>query len=251
MLFFNNYETNVIFVNLKTNIMIFFCICLFLILSILCFALGLNALGFILLMSAVLCGIFFSFAYWGTSKQREIDKNNQEEARTQEMIKFEKEKQKYDSAMSDLVNKYGNPDKVISLNGYDINNDIIAFGNAERIWITGKDLQMSDILNCTYNDNSYIEKGAVSYETRTKNGSMATRAIVGGVLTGGVGAMVGGATAKKNTIVNQEKDTLIHDYTVIINVNSLSEPIIRIPLGNDIDMVDDIVGLMNVIISRR
>jgi hypothetical protein len=73
----------------------------------------------------------------------------------------------------------------------------------------------------------------------------------GGVLTGGVGAMVGGATAKKSTVVKQENDTLIHDYTVIINVNSLSEPIIRIPLGNDIDMVDDIVGLMNVIISRR
>jgi len=31
----------------------------------------------------------------------------------------------------------------------------------------------------------------------------------------------------------------------------LSEPIIRIPLGDDIDMVDDIVGLMNVIINRR
>ena len=230
---------------------IFFCIFIFLILSILCFALGLSALGFILLMVAILCGIFFSFTYWGTSKQRKINKNSQEEIQVQEIIKFEKEKEEYASAMSDLVNKYGNPDKVISLNGYDINNDIIAFGNTKRVWIAGKDLQMSDILNCTYNDNSYIEKGAVSYETRTKNGSMATRAIVGGVLTGGVGAMVGGATAKKSTIVNQENDTLIHDYTVIINVNSLSEPIIRIPLGNDIDMVDDIVGLMNVIISRH
>lgn len=60
-----------------------------------------------------------------------------------------------------------------------------------------------------------------------------------------------GVTAKKNPVVNQKNDTLIYDYTVIINVNSLSEPIIRIPLGDDIDMVDDIVGLMNVIISRR
>ena len=230
---------------------VLFCIFIFLILSILCFALGLSALGFILLMVAILCGIFFSFTYWGTSKQRKINKNSQEEIQVQEIIKFEKEKEEYASAMSDLVNKYGNPDKVISLNGYDINNDIIAFGNTKRVWIAGKDLQMSDILNCTFNDKSYIEKGAVSYETRTKNGSMATRAIVGGVLTGGVGAMVGGATAKKSTIVNQENDTLIHDYTVIINVNSLSEPIIRIPLGNDIDMVDDIVGLMNVIISRH
>lgn len=230
---------------------IFFCIFIFLILSILCFALGLSVLGFILLMIAVLCGIFFGFTYWGTSEERKTNKSKEEEAHVQKIIKFEKEKEEYASAMSGLVNKYGKPDKVISLNGYDINHDIIAFGNVKRVWITGKDLQMSDILNCTVHDNSYIEKGAVSYETRTNNGSMATRAIVGGVLTGGVGAMVGGATAKKSTVVNQKNDTLIHDYTVIINVNSLSEPIIRIPLDDDIDMVDDIVGLMNVIISRR
>lgn len=60
-----------------------------------------------------------------------------------------------------------------------------------------------------------------------------------------------GVTAKKSTVMNQKNDILVHDYTVIINVNSLSEPIIRIPLGDDINMVDDIVGLMNVIISRR
>lgn len=81
---------------------VLFCIFIFLILSILCFALGLSALGFILLMVAILCGIFFSFTYWGTSKQRKINKNSQEEIQVQEIIKFEKEKEEYASAMSDL-----------------------------------------------------------------------------------------------------------------------------------------------------
>ena len=80
---------------------------------------------------------------------------------------------------------------------------------------------------------------------------MAKRAIVGGVLTGGVGAVVGGATARKETTVKQENDKVIHDYTVIVNINSLSEPIVKIPLGSDGAKVNEIVGLMNVIISRN
>lgn len=71
------------------------------------------------------------------------------------------------------------------------------------------------------------------------------------VLTGGVGAVVGGATARKETTVKQENDKIIHDYTVIININSLSEPIVKIPLGTDGTKVNEIVGLMNVIISRK
>jgi hypothetical protein len=55
--------------------------------------------------------------YWGISEERKINKSK-EEAHVQEIIKFEKKKEEYDLAMSDLVNKYRKPDKVISLNVY-------------------------------------------------------------------------------------------------------------------------------------
>ena len=57
--------------------------------------------------------------------------------------------------------------------------------------------------------------------------------------------------AKKNTEYIQEDDKTFHDYTVIINVNSIAEPIIRIHTKEDGKLTNEIVGLMNVIISRK
>lgn len=80
---------------------------------------------------------------------------------------------------------------------------------------------------------------------------MIGRAVVGGVLAGGAGAVIGGTTAAKDTVTvaTHANDTVIHDYTVVINVNSFSNPVVRIPLGKD--KVNEIVGLMNVIINAN
>ena len=223
--------------------LIFFCI--------LCFAMGWTTLGWILVIFFVLVGVALIWANnENTKKQEEMKQMNEKIA-----IKKKAEKEAkipiYNNARNELITKYGQPDKTIILEELNLEKEIIAFGDTNRIWLLGKDLSMKDILSCTFSDNSRVEKGKVSYETKTSTGNMAKRAVVGGVLTGGVGAVVGGATAKKETTVKQENDKVIHDYTVIININSLSEPIIRIPLGKDGAKVNEIVGLMNVIINRN
>ena len=184
-------------------------------------------------------------------KEREERKRRQEERKVQKQAEFEQKSPIYNAQKNELISKYGQPDKSILFEELNLQKEIIVFGKVNRIWLLGKDLPMSDILSCTFNDNQHTVKGSVSYETKTSTGNMAKRAIVGGVLTGGVGAVVGGATARKETTVKQENDKAIHDYTVIININSLSEPIVKIPLGSDGAKVNEIVGLMNVIISRN
>ncbi|WP_373147708.1 hypothetical protein [Parabacteroides distasonis] len=184
-------------------------------------------------------------------KEREERKRKQEEKKAQKQAEIERKTPIYNAKKDELVSKYGQPDKTIILEELNLEKEIIAFGKVNRIWLLGKDLPMSDILSCTFNDNQRVEKGSVSYETKTSTGNMAKRAIVGGVLTGGVGAVVGGATARKETTVKQDNDKVMHDYTVIININSLSEPIVKIPIGSDGAKVNEIVGLMNVIINRK
>jgi hypothetical protein len=184
-------------------------------------------------------------------KEREERKRKQEEKKALKQVEFEQKMPVYNAKKDELVSKYGQPDKIITMEELNLEKEIIAFGSTNRIWIMGKDLPMNDILSCTFNDNHRTIKGSVSYETKTSTGNMAKRAIVGGVLTGGVGAVIGGATARKETTAIQENDKVIHDYTVIININSLSEPIVKIPLGSDGAKVNEIVGLMNVIISRK
>ena len=80
---------------------------------------------------------------------------------------------------------------------------------------------------------------------------MVKRAVIGDVLAGGAGAVIGGATASKTTVTTQGDDKIYHSYTVIINVNSLSDPIIRIPVKDEGRLVNEIIALMNVIINRR
>ena len=119
----------------------------------------------------------------------------------------------------------------------------------------GNEYSFSDILNCTAEDDYKVIKGKTEYtsQTKAKNGSTVGRAIVGGVLAGGAGAIIGGATAKKETktIAHQKDDIIIHNYTIVVNVNSLTNPIVTIPLKSDKAKMNEIVGVLNVIINNN
>ena len=157
----------------------------------------------------------------------------------------------YSASRKVLIDKYGEPTKTISLKASDLEQEIIAFEESKRIWICGKDFSMSDILGCSLEDNHKVIKGEITSTTQTKNGNMVKRAVVGNILLGGAGAVIGGSTAGKTTITTQGDDTVQHDYTVIINVDSLSNPILTIHVGRDGVLANEIVGLMNVIINRN
>ena len=157
----------------------------------------------------------------------------------------------YSASRKVLIDKYGEPTKTISLKASDLEQEIIAFEASKRIWICGKDFSMNDILGCSLEDNQKVIKGEVTSTTQTKNGNMVKRAVVGNILLGGAGAIIGGSTAGKTTITTQGDDTVQHDYTIVINVDSLSNPILRIHVGRDEVLANEIVGLMNVIINRN
>lgn len=220
-------------------------------LCIIFFMAGWTILGWILVALFVIVGIGLIWA------KNELEKSDKEKKERNEIIAKKNQAEKeakipiYNSARNELISKYGEPDKSITFEELNIQKEIIVFGKVNRIWLLGKDLPMNNILSCTFSDNQRIQKGSISYETKTNTGNMVKRAIVGDVLSGGVGAVIGGTTAKKETTVKQENDKVIHDYTVIINVNNLSEPIVKIPLGTDGAKVNEILGLMNVIISRK
>ena len=157
----------------------------------------------------------------------------------------------YSASRKVLIDKYGEPTKTISLKASDLEQEIIAFEAFKRIWICGKDFSMNDILGCSLEDNQKVIKGEVTSTTQTKNGNMVKRAVVGNILLGGAGAIIGGSTAGKTTITTQGDDTVQHDYTIVINVDSLSNPILTIHVGRDGVLANEIVGLMNVIINRN
>ena len=107
------------------------------------------------------------------------------------------------------------------------------------------------IIGCSLHDEQSIQQGTVSFETKVKTGNMVKRAVVGGLLFGGAGAVIGGVTAKKASISKQDDDKVVHNYTVFINVNSMSNPVISVNVGKDVHKANEIVSLINVIIYNR
>ena len=206
-------------------------------------------------------------------KQLEADKKRELQKREEEKREMQKREEaqlrqleiEHKNYLSSLVEKYGDCDKTISLNlqiqhGYD---EILVFSQSKHVVIANKEYSFSDILDCIVNDDikekeTFQTFSGDSFATsKTNTGSMIGRTIAGGVLLGGAGAIIGGSTAKKDTIIKHGTETSIHNkelehnYTVTITVKDISNPVIYINVGNDTRLKDQIVSLMKVIISMK
>lgn len=148
------------------------------------------------------------------------------------------------------VSANGTPDKTIVIKDYDRNEVIHIHEATKSLYLQGKSYAFNDIIDCSVTDNPTTIKGQIIATTKTKTGSIVKRMIIGGMIAGDAGAVIGGVTGKKSTKIRQENDTIIHNYTILINVNSITTPIISINTGTNIDLTNEIVGLMNVIITR-
>lgn len=119
--------------------------------------------------------------------------------------------------------------------------------------IKSKEYNFSDILGYSLVDDVTSETITTSTGTaKTSTGNMIGRAVVGGVLTGGLGAVAGAATAKKNISDNAiSQPTTKHKFTLYINVNNLQEPTVTLKIGDDVSKAQKLVGVISVIIERN
>ncbi|MBQ8649769.1 MAG: hypothetical protein IJ483_00825, partial [Flavobacteriales bacterium] len=111
------------------------------------------------------------------------------------------------------------------------------------------------IISYSITDDYRIKHGAVEYtsKTNTSSGSLLGRSAAGAVLAGGVGAVIGASSASKNTttIGAQKDDTIIHNYSLSINVKSLESPLIRINLGNLTQKAEEVNAILAYIMASK
>ena len=198
-------------------------------------------------------------------KRIELERKEKEEKRKQRQLQLEVIKTEHNNYVSRLVDKYGNRDKAIriSTNNPDEIFEIMVFSESKHVVIGEKELSFEDIIDCTVNDNAketetvQTFKGDSIASTKTNTGSMIGRSVAGGLLLGDVGAIIGGSTASKQTVIQHGTDTSIHnkridhDYTIAITVKDLENPVIYINVGFRTKLKDEIFGLMKVIISMK
>lgn len=197
-----------------------------------------------------------------------IEENNKKEKEEQEKAEKKKKDEEYRLILAEQKEKerekkynklttiMSSPNKIIE---YDYDHYIMVNESTSQIMLNEHVYNFKDIINYTMSDNAtVIQKhsgGEITSTSSTDTGSMLGRAVVGGVLAGGVGAAIGGSTAKRETTSNVAPTTTtsstIHDYLIAVTVNSLSNPIERLRLGEDERNTNEICALLSVIISRN
>lgn len=173
---------------------------------------------------------------------------NEPQRKEERKEKEDKKKQKKEDKKQRLINSIGKYSKLIC---YNWDSFIIINEEDSKLLLNENVYNFMDILDFKVSDNEMVVYSPTISKTKTNTGSMLGRAIVGGVLTGGVGALVGGATAKRTTVTDGGTSTVSHNYKIIVTVNSISNPSIILNIGSEEDATNEIGSLLNVIIARN
>ena len=213
-----------------------------------------NGLGVVI---AIICTTYIIghiVMLWDAARaKREREKIELEEKRR---LELEEKEHKYNIAKNELFARNGEPCKTIVISEsrfdlFNINNELIVFDKAKKLWLCGHEVSIDDINSFVIDDESTIQKGQITAVTSTDTGSMAGRSIAGALIGGEAGAIIGGATAKKQTVLKQENDKIIHDYALVVNIRDINNPMLLIKIGRNKNKAMEINALMQVIMTMK
>lgn len=215
----------------------------------------------ITLVSILLAGVTFYGWYEISEEKRALREEEEKKREADKREKERKERERYKKEFNDRFGKYGKItlDILLSNRELDVRDHFLVFEDACVAVINNEEISFANILGFTMQDNSETIATSMSdsFEsiTSTSTGSMLGRAVVGGVLLGGVGAIAGAATAKQTTVTSPISSTTTtitkHDFALYINVNDLSNPTRKMYIGDDIELANRIASIFNIIIQRN
>lgn len=204
----------------------------------------------IVLVVVIVLGITI-YAYSQLSGDAAEEKNAVEINR----LRLQKEKdEQYSIAVNELESKYGKITIKIPLaEGDAIAGCALFFEDSSTAVVSGTPIEFRKILAYTLTDQQEtIMTTRGNANTNTSTGSMAGRALVGGVLLGGMGALAGATTAKKDTTINTTTShTTTHDYIIYLNIDDIANPQKVLKFGSDAESANKAAGVFNIIINRN
>lgn len=217
-----------------------------------------NDLGVVI---AIICTIYIighTVMLWDAARaKREREKiAAKKKLEEKRRLELEEKEHKYNIAKNELFARNGEPCKTIVISEsrfdlFNINNELIVFDKAKKLWLCGHEISIDDINSFAIDDESVIQKGQVTAVTSTDTSSLASRSIAGALIGGEAGAIIGGATAKKQTVLKQENDKIIHDYALVVNICDINNPMLLIKIGRNKNKAMEINALMQVIMTMK
>lgn len=206
----------------------------------------------VLLVVFVVIGVLMNNA-------NEKQKEKREERAAAHKLQVQKQQEEFKQQIDELKHQYGNCTLDVYIDyfqEYVLANHVFIFEESKILYVANEPIPFEKILCFELKDNqSTITKTtSPKYKTSTNTGSMLGRAIVGGVLTGGVGAVVGAATAKKTTKVVEEgktTTTVKHNYRITLTIDDMANPVRVIDCKYHQDKAEQIANVLNIIMHRN
>ena len=165
-----------------------------------------------------------------------------------------------DRITSEYVSKYGNPEKILDTTYYAVEDDhfyhrFLFFNDAKKIVFISPDKQItipySQIIDYSINDYSFVTGSPSTATTTTDTGSIIGRAAVGAFLAGSTGAIIGGTTASKTTSFEDPNENVEPRFSILINTNTISKPIIEIDFEEHKDTLQQLVAILEIILRNK
>ncbi len=158
----------------------------------------------------------------------------------------------YGRKVRELESMFGKAARVMSIGRANcLDGKIIDFPDAGNVLILGRVHPYGSIGGCSV----FVESGGkgcrVRHESRTSTKSLVKRAAVGGLLLGGLGALAGAATARRETTAVREPVGGMPRHVVEIWFREAGIPAIRISCGASERLANGILGMMDSIIGRN
>lgn len=192
------------------------------------------------------------------SDKKEEREEEQRELRKKKELEDEKRKEKEEVEKEERIKRYGEisyeyqskcPYSKIEV--YEATK-VVYLKYGEETWM----FNFSDVIKVDIYEDGRISSSTTSTSgtSKAKTSSMLGRAAVGGVLLGGTGAVIGGATGKRGiegTSTTKTQEVVI--YSMVITINNLSMPTIQIKAKYEEakEFIKRVSSILSIIIERQ
>lgn len=167
-------------------------------------------------IALILTGIIYAVYQYYQEYRIEHPSDEEIERKKQEQEEFHQQYNDYKIKKQAIIDLYGPITKDFYIFPFDINKAIFFFDNSRRVWFLGHNIPYEKILDVNETDK-YSEITETTYKTKTNNGNMAKRAIVGGAIGGIPGAMIGAATSSTSTTSSSHRRYLGKKLKIILD----------------------------------
>lgn len=162
----------------------------------------------------------------------------------------QKRKEAFDAWIRGVENKYGKIDTIIPIVPSEIQKTLLIFKERKELYIASTWLKFDDITTSQLIDNPRTVTGSTTAVTKKDIWDEVKRSSMQRSFGKTAGTWLAGPE-KYVTEYQKTPDIVYHNYSVLIGTSNISNPLVEIKVGDDLQIAQRINATINAIIANQ